>query len=78
MDKTKLREILASKDFWQAVYNVVLALGVLFSFVSCGTTRALVRNNADNTETSISIRTQNTNSVQIDPRIDSLSVKVKR
>ena len=48
--------------------------GCLFAFLTaCNTTKAVVRNGE---ETTISIRTTNSNSVRIDPRTDSLSVKV--
>lgn len=51
----------------------LLTLCTLIIFSGCGVTKAIVRNNADSTTTSISIKTSNPTSVSVDPNV-TLSV----
>lgn len=55
---------------------LLLSLFTLCALVvlsGCGVTKAIVRNNADSTTTSISIKTSNPTSVSVDPNV-TLSV----
>lgn len=55
---------------------LLLSLFVLCTLIilsGCGVTKAIVRNNADSTTTSISIKTSNPTSVSVDPNV-TLSV----
>ena len=52
----------------------LLTLCTLVILSGCGVTKAIVRNNADSTTTSISIKTSNPTSVSVDPNL-SLSVQ---
>lgn len=57
--------------------SLLLSISVLCTliiFSGCGVTKAIVRNNADSTTTSISIKTSNPTSVSVDPNL-SLSVQ---
>lgn len=57
--------------------SLLLSLFTLCALVilpGCGVTKAIVRNNADSTTTSISIKTSNPTSVSVDPNL-SLSVE---
>lgn len=51
----------------------LFALCALIILSGCGVTKAIVRNNADSTTTSISIKTSNPTSVSVDPNV-TLSV----
>ncbi len=51
----------------------ILTLCTLIILSGCGVTKAIVRNNADSTTTSISIKTSNPTSVSVDPNV-TLSV----
>lgn len=51
----------------------LFALCTLVALPGCGVTKAIVRNNADSTTTSISIKTSNPTSVTVDPNV-TLSV----
>ena len=56
--------------------SLLLSLIVLCTLIilsGCGVTKAIVRNNADSTTTSISIKTSNPTSVSVDPNV-TLSV----
>lgn len=56
--------------------SLLLSLSVLCTLIilsGCGVTKAIVRNNADSTTTSISIKTSNPTSVSVDPNV-TLSV----
>lgn len=58
-----MKRILSSLFFF---YTLLICAG-------CGTTKAIVRNRADGTNTSISIKTSNPTTVSVDPNV-SLSV----
>lgn len=51
----------------------LFTLCALIALSGCGVTKAIVRNNADSTTTSISIKTSNPTSVSVDPNV-TLSV----
>lgn len=51
----------------------LIVLCTLVILPGCGVTKAIVRNNADSTTTSISIKTSNPTSVSVDPNV-TLSV----
>lgn len=56
--------------------SLLLSLSTLCTLIilsGCGVTKAIVRNNADSTTTSISIKTSNPTSVSVDPNV-TLSV----
>lgn len=53
---------------------ILLTTCTLVILPGCGVTKAIVRNNADSTTTSISIKTSNPTSVSVDPNL-SLSVQ---
>ena len=56
--------------------SLLLSLFILCALIllsGCGVTKAIVRNNADSTTTSISIKTSNPTSVSVDPNV-TLSV----
>lgn len=56
--------------------SLLLSLFTLCALIilsGCGVTKAIVRNNADSTTTSISIKTSNPTSVSVDPNV-TLSV----
>lgn len=56
------------------VFTSLLILCTLLIFAGCGVTKAIVRNKADGTNTSISIKTSNPTTVSVDPNV-SLSVE---
>lgn len=56
------------------VFTTLLILCTLLIFAGCGVTKAIVRNKADGTNTSISIKTSNPTTVSVDPNV-SLSVE---
>lgn len=58
----------------KSLFLTLLTLCTLVILSGCGVTKAIVRNNADSTTTSISIKTSNPTSVSVDPNL-SLSVQ---
>lgn len=70
----KLLSWLVTQPVWVRVLSIIvimiLSIMVLFSAISCGVTRATIRNNADSTTTSISITTNNPTSVTTTPDVD--------
>lgn len=69
----KLLSWLITKPVWVRILSVlvimILSIMVLFSATSCGVTRATIRNNADNTQTTITITTNNPTSVDASPDV---------
>lgn len=66
--------LLEHKGTISAFITALIAL--LYIFCSCGTTRAVVRNSADNTTTTISITTNNPTSVQASPDVQLKMVPI--
>lgn len=58
----------------KSILLILLTICTLAILPGCGVTKAIVRNNADSTTTSISIKTSNPTSVSVDPNL-SLSVQ---
>lgn len=56
------------------IQSYLLVFCTLMICSGCGVTKAIVRNNADGTNTSISIKTSNPTTVSVDPNV-SLSVE---
>lgn len=56
------------------ILSSLLIICTLFICAGCGVTKAIVRNKADGTNTSISIKTSNPTTVSVDPNV-SLSVE---
>lgn len=44
-------------------------LGALFGFSSCGLTKAVVRNNSEGTQTTVTVSTSNPTTVQVNPTV---------
>lgn len=44
-------------------------LCAIFNITACGVTKAIVRNNADSTTTTITVSTSNPTTVQVDPNV---------
>lgn len=69
----KLLSWIITKPVWVRILSLVvimiLCIIVLFSANSCGVTRAIVRNSADSTTTSITITTNNPTSVTASPDV---------
>ena len=64
-----------SKDnVMKRIFSSLLILCTLLICAGCGLTKAVVRNRADGTNTSISIKTSNPTSVSVDPNV-TLSVE---
>lgn len=74
IDLTKLRNLLSSAPKWIKILVSVLAgalcaLG-LFLCVSCGSTaKALIRNNAEATTTTVTITTNNPSNIEVSPDV---------
>lgn len=52
--------------FLAALFALICAI---FNVTACGVTKAIVRNNADSTTTTITVSTSNPTSVQVDPNV---------
>lgn len=49
--------------------SILALLCAIFNITACGVTKAVVRNNADSTTTTISVSTSNPTTVQVDPNV---------
>ena len=82
LDLTKLRSLLSSAPMWIKILVSVLvgalcALG-LFLCVSCGSTaKALIRNNAEATTTTVTITTNNPSNIEVSPDVSLSKPRTK-
>lgn len=53
-------------SFLAALFALLCAI---FNITACGVTKAIVRNNADSTTTTITVSTSNPTTVQVDPNV---------
>lgn len=63
------------KEIIAFIVGGIVAIASLGSVASCGTTRAVIRTSADNTQSSISITTNNPTNVSVSNGKDSLGFK---
>lgn len=74
IDLTKLRSLLSSAPMWikisvSLLVGALCALGLLLC-VSCGSTaKALIRNNAEATTTTVTISTNNPSNIEVSPDV---------
>lgn len=82
IDLTKLQNLLSSAPMWTKILVSVLvgalcALG-LFLCVSCGSTaKALIRNNAEATTTTVTITTNNPSNIEVSPDVSLTKPQTK-
>ena len=75
--KKLLTWLLSSPKWCKICVPFLLAfLAMCYLFTSCGTTRATIRTTADNTQSSISITTNNPTSVSVSNSIDSTRFQI--
>lgn len=63
------------KELLAAIVGAIVAISSVSVTASCGTTRAVIRTSADNTQSSISITTNNPTNVSVSNGKDSLGFK---
>lgn len=68
--KKFLQFVVENKKSIIILFAFILAiLCAIFGISSCGVTKAIVRNNADSTSTTITVSTSNPTTVSVDPNV---------